>query len=77
MSTIDTEKNTMPNEAEVGPRIGTSVTLGDKDEVISTDGDDALKLAGAHAYQFDEKYFARLRWKIVSPLELSCSKSSC
>lgn len=32
----------------------------------STDGDDALKLAGAHAHHFDEKYFSTLRLKIVS-----------
>lgn len=38
----------------------------EKDNGSSQDGDDALKLAGTHAHQFDEKYFQRLRRKIVS-----------
>jgi len=33
--------------------------------VDSSDGDDALKLAGTHAHQFDEQYYRRLRRKIV------------
>jgi MFS transporter, ACS family, allantoate permease len=33
---------------------------------ISLDGDDALKLAGTNAHHFDEKYYLRLRRKIVS-----------
>lgn len=31
----------------------------------ASDGDDALKLAGTHAHQFDEQYNLRLRRKIV------------
>jgi hypothetical protein len=72
MSTTDTEKNMMPNEAEVAPTISTNATLAGKEEISSADGDDALKLAGSHAYQFDDKYYTRLRWKIVSPLDFSC-----
>lgn len=37
----------------------------DKDD-DSQDGDDALKLAGSRAQQFDEKYYMRLRRKIAS-----------
>lgn len=33
---------------------------------VSTDGDDGLKLAGTQAHHFDEEYYKRLRWKIVS-----------
>lgn len=42
----------------------------DKDDVSQdlADGDDALKLAGSHAKQFDEKYYLRLRRKIASIL---------
>ena len=36
-----------------------------KDEASSIDGDDALKLVGAHAHHFDEQYYRRLRRKIV------------
>lgn len=37
-----------------------------EEDVSSSDGDDALKLAGTHAHHFDEKYYTRLRRKIVS-----------
>lgn len=37
----------------------------------SQDGDDALKLAGSHAQQFDEKYYLRLRRKIASTIDSS------
>lgn len=33
-------------------------------------GDDALKLAGTHAHHFDDKYYRRLRRKIVSASRL-------
>lgn len=39
------------------------------EDVSSSDGDDALKLAGTHAHHFDEKYYARLRRKIVGHLD--------
>jgi hypothetical protein len=42
-----------------------------KDEAVSTDGDDALKLVGAQAHQFDEKYYRRLRRKIVCSTHVS------
>lgn len=34
-------------------------------EVQAADGDDALRLVGTHAHQFDEAYYKRLRLKIV------------
>lgn len=37
-----------------------------KEDASYSDGDEALKLAGIHAHQFDEKYYLRLRRKIVS-----------
>lgn len=40
-----------------------------EEDVKSSDGDDALKLVGTHAHHFDEKYYARLRRKIVSHLK--------
>lgn len=37
-----------------------------KDDTLATDdNDDALKLVGEQAHQFDEKYFKRLKRKIV------------
>ncbi|CAL5867860.1 uncharacterized protein PFLUO_LOCUS2081 [Penicillium psychrofluorescens] len=35
-----------------------------KEDASYSDGDEALKLAGIHAHQFDEKYYLRLRRKI-------------
>ena len=58
MIAIDDEKS--PTNAGVS---GTSVNEGD---IASSDGDDALKLVGTHAHEFDEKYYLRLRRKIVS-----------
>lgn len=53
---FDDEKTTAPTvEVDVDPSDG---------EVSSSDGDDALKLAGTHAHHFDEKYYLRLRRKI-------------
>ena len=40
------------------------------------DNDDAIELAGTHAHHFDEKYYLRLRRKIVSHLELKHYKST-
>ena len=39
---------------------------GSEDGKVSIQGDDALKLVGTHVHQFDEKYYRRLRRKIVS-----------
>lgn len=36
------------------------------DEASSTDGDDALKLAGTQGHHFDVHYFKRPRWKMSS-----------
>ena len=68
MLPIDVEKAPVPNENEVVKSTfdQTAVSVHDKQEVSSTEGDDALKLAGTHRHNFDEKYFNRLRWKIVS-----------
>jgi hypothetical protein len=71
MSPIDIEKNTTPNEVEVVPVASTDAKVVVETEVVSLDGDDALKLAGTHVYHFDDKYYARLRWKIVRALELN------
>ncbi len=34
-------------------------------EVAASDGDDALRLVGTHAHQFDEQYYKKLARKIV------------
>jgi hypothetical protein len=52
------------SETDIGPGEILSNDNGSK-EASTVDGDDALKLAGAHAHQFDEAYYKRLRWKIV------------
>ena len=66
MIPIDDEKASMPY-VDVGKTdVGTGMTAIIEEDVNSSDGDDALKLAGTHAHHFDEKYYARLRWKIVS-----------
>lgn len=63
MIAFDDEKN--PYGAEAGV---TAMTA--EEDGSSSDGDDALKLAGTHAHHFDEQYNARLRRKIVSHLGL-------
>jgi hypothetical protein len=65
MMPIEDEKN--PNLYEAEAAISAMPVI--EEDVGSVDGDDALKLAGTHAHQFDEKYYRRLRWKIVSHLE--------
>ena len=48
----------------------------EKGSVASSDGDDALKLAGTQAHYFDEKYYLRLRHKVVCHIyPLSTCKS--
>lgn len=34
-------------------------------DVSPSDGDDALRMVGTHAHQFDDKYYKRLTRKIV------------
>jgi hypothetical protein len=63
---IGDEKNPKLYEVEAGI---TAVPVVEED-IGSSDGDDALRLAGTHAHQFDEEYYLRLRRKIVSRLEL-------
>jgi MFS transporter, ACS family, allantoate permease len=59
---MDDEKKS----AAFGAEAEASVTVLPAENVASSDGDDALKLVGTHAHQFDEKYYLRLRRKIVS-----------
>lgn len=69
-TSIGDEKDVKFAGAEAGAV--TDVTTGTvEEEVEAFDGDDALKLVGTHAHQFDEKYYARLRRKIVSHLGLT------
>lgn len=65
----DKKGHQIPQEAIVEAGIVESIAI-EKDELSSQDGDDALKLAGAHAHQFDEKYYSRLRRKIVGTLSM-------
>jgi ACS family allantoate permease-like MFS transporter len=69
MISIDDENNPKLYEAQASITAVTAMPVVEED-VGSLDGDDALKLAGTHAHQFDEKYYLRLRRKIVSHLEL-------
>jgi hypothetical protein len=46
---------------------------GSEDGKSPIQGDDALNLVGTHAHQFDEKYYRRLRRKIVSALSIHCN----
>jgi hypothetical protein len=66
MSLIDPEKTQISSVAEIGRTTIAHTALIIKNEDSSLNGDDALKLAGARATQYDEKYYARLRRKIVS-----------
>lgn len=61
---VDDEKNPGYFEEKNQPHANAS-TIKD-DDVSSADGDDALKLAGTHAEHFDDKYYLRVRRKIVS-----------
>jgi len=65
---IDNEKNQSGLDTDEKAVAGI-VTEIDED-VASSDGDDALRLAGTHAHQFDEKYYLRLRRKIVCQVGL-------
>ena len=70
MIPIDDEKNPRLYGAEAEAEVGINGMPVVDEDVDSSDGDDALKLAGTHAHHFDEKYYLRLRRKIVSRLEL-------
>ncbi|KAK5164584.1 uncharacterized protein LTR77_009790 [Saxophila tyrrhenica] len=67
-SDADVEKRSMKEQPKSEADSVVAPTLdeqgGETKEISDIDGDDALKLAGAHAHQFDEAYFKRLRWKI-------------
>jgi ACS family allantoate permease-like MFS transporter len=61
---VEDEKKTTLYRAQTDVADGTVSVI--DEEVSGSDGDDALKLAGSHAHHFDEAYYKRLRWKIVS-----------
>ncbi|KAK5127272.1 hypothetical protein LTR08_004461 [Meristemomyces frigidus] len=63
MATIINEKNPGLFDAEEDKTDNRTTTVVEEDSA-SSDGDDALKLAGTHAHHFDEKYYTRLRRKI-------------
>lgn len=69
---IDDEKSLRLREAkiEAQAKVGVITMPVAEEEVGSSDDDDALKLAGSHAHNFDEDYYLRLRRKIVSDSEL-------
>ena len=62
-NTMDEKASSFDAPKSESTIIATSIV---EDNVKASDGDDALKLAGTHAHQFDEKYYLRLRRKIVS-----------
>ncbi len=66
MIAFDDEKDSGRFKSEADAEAGKTAIPVVEEDVSSSDGDDALRLAGVHAHHFDEKYMARLRWKIVS-----------
>lgn len=62
----DDEKN--PGVYETEPNADVVATPIVEKDVVASEGDDALRLAGTHAHHFDEQYYLRLRRKIVSGL---------
>jgi hypothetical protein len=61
------DKKEKGSEPEVDINVGDVFPAVDVEkDVASADGDDALRLAGTHAHQFDEKYYLAVRRKIVS-----------
>lgn len=70
MILIDDEKNPRIYGDEAKINANKTATEVIEEDISSSDGDDALKLAGTHAHHFDEKYMLRLRRKIVSPFSL-------
>jgi hypothetical protein len=61
------DKKAYSSEPEIDVTAGDVYPTADMEkDVASSDGDDALRLAGTHAHQFDEKYYLAVRRKIVS-----------
>ena len=63
ITAVDTANEKSPEVQEMPT--GTASPATEKEASIVSDGDDALKLAGTDAHHFDEKYYARLKRKIV------------
>jgi hypothetical protein len=64
ITAVDTANEKSPEVQETPT--GTASPATEKEASIVSDGDDALKVAGTGAHHFDEKYYARLKRKIVS-----------
>ena len=65
-SELEKDRKLYETEGKVEPSAVIETEAGSVEDLESSDGDDALKLAGEHAHHFDEQYYARLRRKIVS-----------
>jgi hypothetical protein len=63
ITAVDTANEKSPEVQETST--GTASPATEKEASIVSDGDDALKVAGTDAHHFDEKYYARLKRKIV------------
>ena len=63
ITAVDTANEKFPEVQEMST--GTASPATEKEASIVSDGDDALKVAGIDAHYFDEKYYARLKRKIV------------
>ena len=64
ITAVDTANEKFPEVQEMST--GTASPAAEKEaSIIVSDGDDALKVAGIDAHYFDEKYYARLKRKIV------------
>jgi hypothetical protein len=63
ITAVDTENEKSLEVQEAST--GTVSPATEKETSIVSDGDDALKIAGTDAQHFDEKYYARLKRKIV------------
>ena len=60
---VDTANEKTPEVQETSTGPASPAT--EKEACFVSDGDDALKVAGTDAHHFDEKYYARLKRKIV------------
>ena len=63
ITAVDTANEKSPEVQEMST--GTASPVTEKEASIVSDDDDALKVAGTAAHHFDEKYYARLKRKIV------------
>ena len=63
ITAVDTANEKSPEVQETST--GTASPVIEKEASIVSDDDDALKVAGIAAHHFDEKYYARLKRKIV------------